>query len=171
MEEGTSFMAVQHKFSSSKPFTFPMFFGKLPNFKHPKRSVELSNFKPQMVLGRHTRFLQYLSVNEVSLVKRSIDEGSSSISALLKSSTSRHLTIHRFSGKFLISSTTVVRSKRISRKNSLFTTNFGFSLRFEQLESSRVTRDSIPNFLGRRISLSQSCKLRRTSFLRILMDG
>ena len=171
MEEGTSFMAVQHKFSSSKPFTFPIFFGKLPNFKHPKRSIELSNFKLQMVLGRRTRFMQYLSANEVRLVKCSIDEGSSSISALLKSSTSRPLTIHRFSGKFLISSTTAVRSKEISHKNSLFTTNFGFSLHFEQLESSRVIGDSIPNFLGRRISLSQSCKLRWISFLRILMDG
>ena len=160
MEEGTSFMAVQHKLSNSKLFTFLMFFGKLWTFKHPKWSRDLSNFKLQMVLGRRTRFMQYLSANEVRLVKCSIDEGSSSISALLKSSTSRPLTIHRFSGKFLISSTTAVRSKESSCKNFGFATNFGIVLSFGQLEISRVTRDSTPNLLGRRISLSQSCKLR-----------
>ena len=63
-----------------------MFFGKLSNFKHPKRSRELSNLKLQMVLGRHTRFMQYLRINEVRLVKCLIDEGSSSIAILLKSS-------------------------------------------------------------------------------------
>ena len=108
MEEGTSLIAVQHKLSNSKPFTFPIFFGKLKNFKHPKRSRDLSNFKLQMVLGRLTRFSQYLRVNEVRSVKRSIDEGSSSISALLKSSISRPLIILRFSGKFLIRSTIAV---------------------------------------------------------------
>ena len=45
MEEGISFMAVQHKLSTSKPFVFPMIFGKLSNFKLPKRSRELSNIK------------------------------------------------------------------------------------------------------------------------------
>ena len=100
MEEGTSSMAIQHKLSNSKPFIFPMFFGKLRNFKHPKRSRDLSNFKLQMVLGRLTRFSQYLRVNEVRLVKRSIDEGSFFISALLKSSISGPLIVLRFFGKF-----------------------------------------------------------------------
>ena len=101
MEEGTSFMAIQHKLSTSKPSIFPMFSGKLSNFKHPKRSRELSNFKLQMVLGRHTRFTQYLKVNRVRLVKCSIDEGNPSIAILLKSSFSRPLIFHGFSGKFL----------------------------------------------------------------------
>ena len=160
MEEGTSSMAVQHKLSNSKPFIFPMFFGKLRNFKHPKRSRGLSNFKLQMVLGRLTRFSQYLRVNKVRSVKRSIDEGNSSIFALLKSSISRPLIIHRFSSKFLIRSTIAVRSKESSCKNFGFGTNFGIVSSFGQLEISRVTRDSIPNLLGRQISLSQSCKLR-----------
>ena len=158
MEEGTSVMAVQHKLTNSKPFTFPMFFGKLQNFKHPKRSRDVSNFKLQMVFGRLTRFSQYLRVNEVSSVKHSIDEGNSSISALLKSSISRPLIIHRFFGKFLISSTIAMQSKKSTCKNFAFATNFGIALRFEQLEISRVTSDSIPNLLGRRSSLSQSCK-------------
>ena len=93
MEEGTSFMAVQHKLITSKPFIFPMFSGKLSNFKHPKRSRELSNLKLQMVLGR--------LVNEVSLVKCLIDEGSSSRTVLLKSSIFRPSIIHGFSGNFL----------------------------------------------------------------------
>ena len=171
MEEGTSVMAVQHKFNSSKPFTFPMFSGKLWNFKHPKRSRDLSNFKLQMVLGRLTRFSQYLRVNEVRSIKRSIDEGSSSISTLLKSSISRPLIIRRLFGKFLISSTIAVRSKESSCKNFGFVTIFGIVLSFEQSEISRVARGSIPNLLGRRISLSQSCKLRWISFLRIPIDG
>ena len=127
MEEGTSSMAVQHKLSSSKPFTFLMFFGKLQNFKHPKRSRDLSNFKLQMVLGRLTRLSQYLRVNEIRPVKCSIGEGSSSISALLKSSISRPLIIHRFSGKFLISSTIAVRFKESSCKNFGFATNLELS--------------------------------------------
>ena len=94
MEEGTSFMAVQHKLSNSKPSIFPMFSGKLSNFKHPKRSRELSNFKLQMVLGRCIRFMQYLRVNAVRLVKHPIDEGKSSIAVLLKSRIHRPLIIH-----------------------------------------------------------------------------
>lgn len=171
MEEGTSSMVVQHKLSNSKPFTFPMFFGKLRNFKHPKRSRDLSNFKLQMVLGRLTRFSQYLRVNEVRPVKRSIDEGSSSIHTLLKSSISRPLIIHRVSGKFLIRFTIAVRSTKSSCTNFGFATGFGIFLSFGQLEISKVTRGSIPNLLGRRISLSQSCKLSSTSFLRIPIDG
>ena len=102
MEEGTFFMAVQHKLSSSKPSIFPMFSGKLSNFKHPKRSRELSNFKLQMVLGRHTRFMQYLRVNKVRLVKHSIDEGNSSIAVPLNLSTFRPLTFPRFFGNLSI---------------------------------------------------------------------
>ena len=124
-----------------------------------------------MLLGRLTRFSQYLRVNEVRPVKRSIDEGSSSISALLKSSISRPLITPRFSGKFLIRSTIGVRSRESYYKNFRFATNFRIFLRFRQLEISRVSRDSIPNLLGRRISLSQSCKLRYLSFLRIPIDG
>ena len=101
MEEGTFFMAVQHKLSTSKPFIFPMFSRKLLNFKHPKRSRELSNLKLQMVLERHTRLMQYLRVNEVRLVKCLIDEGSSSITVLLKSSIFRPSIIHGFFGNFL----------------------------------------------------------------------
>ena len=101
MEEGTSFMAVQHKLSSSKPSIFPMFSGKLSNFKHPKRSRDLSNFKLQMVLGRCTRFMQYLRVNAVRLIKHPIDEGISYIAVLLKSSIRRPSIIHGFSGNFL----------------------------------------------------------------------
>ena len=93
MEEGTSFMAVQHKLSTSKPFIFPMFSGKLSNFKHPKRSRELGNLKLQMVLGR--------LVNEVRLVKCLIDEGSSSRTVLLTSSIFRPSIIHGFFGNFL----------------------------------------------------------------------
>ena len=78
-----------------------MFSGKLSNFKHPKRSRGLSNFKLQMVLGRRTRFTQCLKVNRVRLVKCSIDEGNPSIAVLLKSSFHRPLIIHGFSGKFL----------------------------------------------------------------------
>ena len=101
LEEGTSFMAVQYKLSTTKPSIFPMFSGKLSNLKHPKRSRELSNFKLQMVLGRHTRFMQCLKVNRVRLVKCSIDEGNPSIAVLLKSSFHRPLIIHGFSSKFL----------------------------------------------------------------------
>ena len=101
MEEGTSFMVVQHKVSTSKTSIFPMFSGKFSNFKHPKRSRELSNLKLQIVLERRTRFVQYLKVNRVRLVKFSIDEGNPSIAVLLKSSCSRLLIIHGFSGKFL----------------------------------------------------------------------
>ena len=101
MEEETSFMAVQHKLSTSKPFILPMSPGKLSNFKHPKRSRELSNLKLQMVLGRHTRFMQYLRVNKVRLVKCLIEEGSSFIAVLLKSSIFRPSIIHGFSGNFL----------------------------------------------------------------------
>ena len=129
MEEGTSFMAVQHKLSNSKPSIFPMFSSKLSNFKHPKRSRELSNFKLQMVLGRCIRFMQYLRVNAVRLVKHPIDEGISSIAVLLKSRIHRPLIIHGFSGKFL---------------------------NHEHVEKSRAPRNSKPQVvLGRLTSLWQ----------------
>ena len=145
MEEGTSFMAVQHKLSSSKPSIFPMFFGKLSTFKHPKRSRELSNFKLQMVLGRHTRFLQYLRINKVRVVKPSIDEGSTFIAVPLKSSFLRPLRFPMFSGKLS---------------------------KFEHPKRFRVSSDfKLQMVLGRQISFLQPIRSRRTSFLRNPMDG
>ena len=136
MEEGNSIMDVQHKLSTSKSFIFPMFFGKFLNFKHPKKSRDLSDFKLQMVLGRRTRFMQNLRVNAIRLVKRPIDEGISSIIVLLKSSINRPSIIHGISGKFL---------------------------NLEHVERSRVPWNLKPQVvLGRHPSLKQSSKVRKT---------
>ena len=97
-----------------------------------------------MVLGRCQRFLQLLRVNEAKPIKPPTDEGS-----------------------FLIA----VLSKKSFCKHSMFPTNCGSLLRLEQPERLRVTRESTLNMLGRCLSVLQYCRLRRTSFLRIPMDG
>ena len=100
MEEGTSFIVVPIKLSTFKPSTFPRFFGKFSTFEHPKRSRHLSNFKLQIVFGRHTRFLQSLRVNDVRLVKCLIDKGNSFIHVSLKLRTFKPSMFPKFFGKF-----------------------------------------------------------------------
>ena len=137
IDEGNSSI-VPLKSSFFRPSTFPRFFGKYSNVEHQERSIDSSNFKLQMVLGRRHRFLQWLRVNEVMPIKPSTDEGS-----------------------FIIA----VLSKKSFCKHSMFPTNCGSFLRLEQPERLRVTRESTSNVLGRRLSVSQYLRLRRTSFL------
>ncbi|KAK4580877.1 hypothetical protein RGQ29_024503 [Quercus rubra] len=101
IDEGSSIIAVKSKLSIFRPLTFPRFSGKFSKFELPERSRHSSDFKQQMVLERHTRFLQLLRVNEVRPIKPPIDEGNSSIAVSLKSSLPRRSIIHGFSGKFL----------------------------------------------------------------------
>ena len=101
VHEGISFIDVPLKSRNFKPSRFPKFSGKLSIFEHPQRSRHSSEFKLQMVLGRHTRFLQFLRVNEVRPIKSSIEEGNSTIAVSLKLSSFRSSIIHRFFGKFL----------------------------------------------------------------------
>ena len=53
VDDGSSFIAVPLKSSFLKPLRFPRFSGKLSQFEHPETSRHSSNFKLQMVLGRH----------------------------------------------------------------------------------------------------------------------
>ena len=145
IDEGNSFIAVPIKFSLFKPLTFPRFSGKLSKFEHPERSRDSSDFKLQMMLGRHARFLQPCISNEVRLGKRSIDEGNSFIAVSLKCSLFKPLTFPRFSGKLS---------------------------KFEHPERSRDSSDfKLQMVLGRQISFPQCLRLRQTSFLRNPMDG
>ena len=99
IDEGNSFIAVPLKSSLFKPLKFPRFLGKLSKFEHLERFRDSSDFKLQMVLGRHTRFLQSLIFNKVRLVKHSIDEGNSFIDVPLKYSIFKPLKFPRFLGK------------------------------------------------------------------------
>ena len=144
IDKGNSSIAVPLKSSVFRPSTFPRFFGKYSNVEHQERSRDSSDFKLQMVLGRRQRFLQLLRVNEVRPIKPPTDEGSFIIAMLSKKSFYKHF---------------------------MFPTNCGSFLRLEQPERLRVTREPTSNVLGRCLSVLQDCRLRRTSFLRIPMDG
>ena len=76
----------------------PRFSGKLSQFEYPERSRHSSKFKQQIVLGKHTRFLQSLRVNKVRAVKPSIDDGSYFVVVPLKESLLRPFKFPRFSG-------------------------------------------------------------------------
>ena len=84
IDDGSSLIVVPLKKSILRPLKFLKFSGKLSQFEHPKRSKYSSNFKEQMVLGRHTRFLQSSRVRNVRTVKPSINDGSSFILVPLK---------------------------------------------------------------------------------------
>ena len=99
IDDGSSLIVVPPRKSFLRPLRFPRFSGKFSQFEHPERSRHSSKFKLQMVLGRHTRFLQSLRVNKVRVVKPSIDDGSSLIVVPPKKSFLRPLRFPRFSGK------------------------------------------------------------------------
>ena len=105
IDEGSSFIVVSHRVSFFKLTIFPKSSGNLSNFEHPKRSRLLSNVKLQMVLGRHTRFLQPCNIKIFRPVKHSIDEGNSIIA---------------------------MHPKRSFCKRFMFPTNFGIFLTFAQ---------------------------------------
>ena len=84
IDDDSSLIVVPLKKSILRPLKFPKFSGKLSQFEHPERSRHSSNFKEQMVLGRHTRFLQSLRVKNVRTVKPSINDGGSFILVPLK---------------------------------------------------------------------------------------
>ena len=98
-----------------------------------------------MVLGRHTRFWQSSRVNELRVVKPSIDEGNSFIAVSLKSRSLRPLRFPRFSGKLS---------------------------KFEHPQRLRCWSEfKLQMLLGRHIRFEQEFRLRRTSFLRSPTDG
>ena len=84
IDDGSSLIVVPLKKSILRPLKFPKFNGKLSQFEHPRRSRHSSNFKEQMVLGRHIRFFLSLSVRNVRTVKPSINDGSSFVLLPLK---------------------------------------------------------------------------------------
>ena len=98
IDDGSSLIVVPLKKSILRPLKFPKFSGKLSQFEHPERSRHSSKFKQQMVLGKHTRFLQSLRVNKVRAVKPSIDDGSYFVVVPLKESLLRPFRFPRFSG-------------------------------------------------------------------------
>ena len=99
IDDGSSFKVVPLKESFLRPFRFPRFPGKLSQFGHPKGSRHSIYFKLQMVLGRHSRFLQSSRIKKVRVVKPSIDDGSSLIVIPLKKSILRPLKFPKFSGE------------------------------------------------------------------------
>ena len=99
IDDGSSFIVIPLKESLLRPFKFPRFSGNLTQFEHRERSRHSSYFKLQMALGRHSRFLQSSRIKKVSVVKPSIDDGSSLIVILLKKSILRPLKFPKFSGK------------------------------------------------------------------------
>ena len=105
IDESSSFIAIPHKVSVFKLTIFPKPSGNLSNFEHQKRSRLLSNVKLQMVLGRHTRFLQSCKIKIFRLVKHSTNKGNSVI---------------------------VVHFKRSFCKRFMFPTNFEIFLTFER---------------------------------------
>ena len=84
IDDGSSFIVVPVKLSFMRPLRFPRFSSKLSKFEHLEISIHCSNFKLQMALGRHTRFLQTLRVNKARAIKHSIDDGNTFIVVPLK---------------------------------------------------------------------------------------
>ena len=81
---GNSFKVVLLKKRFLRPFRFPWFSSKLSHFEHPERSRHSSYFKLQMAQGRNSRFFQSSRIKKVTVVKPSIDDGSSLIVVPLK---------------------------------------------------------------------------------------
>ena len=100
-DDGSSLMAVLFTSSSFKPMRFPKFFGNLSSVEQPERVSAFRFVILQMVSGRLKRSLQSLRFNEVRLVKRTTDDGSSLIAIPITSSFSRYLRFPRFVGNFL----------------------------------------------------------------------
>ena len=121
-----------------------------------------------MVLGRCTRFMQYLRVNAVRLIKHPIDEGISSIAVLLKSSIRRPSIIHGFSGKFL-------NLEHVERSRALWNLKpqvvLGRHTSF--LQSLRVSRSQrplgFPRFSGKSSKFEHPKRSRRWSELKLQM--
>ena len=145
IDEGISSIVVLLKSSIPRPSIIHGFSSKFLNLGHVERSRAPWNLKPQVVLGRHTRFLQPHISNEVRPVKRSIDEGNSFIAVPLKSSLFKPLTFPQFLGKLS---------------------------KLKHLERSRDSSDfKLQMVLGRQISFPQYIRSSQTSFLRNPMDG
>jgi len=99
MEDGNTSIVVPFKESFFKPSRFPRFSGKLTKFEHQKRQILNSDFKLQMVLGRHTNFLQLVSSNELRVVKLPMEVGNTSIAVPFKEISLKPSRFPKFSSK------------------------------------------------------------------------
>ena len=100
MDEGSPLIPVPLTFNTSRPSTFPKFFGNLSSLEQPDKLRVFRDIKLHIALGRLERFLHPLRSNLVRLVKCSNNNDRSFITVPLKQSSDNRDIFPIISGNF-----------------------------------------------------------------------
>ena len=100
MDEGSPLIPVPLTFNTSRPSTFPKFFGNLSSLEQPDKLRVFRDIKLHIAIGRLERFLHPLRSNLVRLVKCSKNNDRSFIIVSLKQSFDKRDIFPIISGNF-----------------------------------------------------------------------